>query len=404
MTPVDDSQILRVPLARRRRAAAATPAAISSRPPPTPTTDDPDVGRSRRQMLDFAMGDPGRSSSSPDNVQPMLLQRGCAFQACHSPQASNDFKLRIGNAGFFSADRARARTTSCCKNEFMAIEFPDARRGRAVAKTSSPTTIRASPASAASPTAAVPCSRPRARRARRQRSARSAALGHRDATAFCTIQEWLTRRARGRSAPQVTPMNAATTMTIVYVDRPPAHAAGRLEFDTFQGGADLRVAHDRVHRRRRSSSGRRRGRRASLLGGVRCSPPAPPTSSAPTSRTTATASCSPAQLRRRAARACTSSTIDGADLHARHARRRATPNGIKVHNFDPAWSPDGTARLRVDARQGRPDAVAQALPAAVRPLARRCHRHRGTAPPEQMTFLLELRDLARRSCGTAASR
>ena len=37
-----------------------------------------------------------------DNVQPILVQRGCTFQACHSPAATNDFKLRSGSPGFFS--------------------------------------------------------------------------------------------------------------------------------------------------------------------------------------------------------------------------------------------------------------------------------------------------------------
>ena len=36
-------------------------------------------------------------------MQPIFVQRGCAFQACHSPQANNDFKLRSGSVGFFSA-------------------------------------------------------------------------------------------------------------------------------------------------------------------------------------------------------------------------------------------------------------------------------------------------------------
>src|SRR6185436_13671834 len=77
--------------------------------------------------------DPGRQFFA-SYVQPLLLQRGCAFQGCHSPQASNDFKLRSGAVGFFSVV-ALEKNYQLLKNDFMAVEFADARRGRAVAKT-----------------------------------------------------------------------------------------------------------------------------------------------------------------------------------------------------------------------------------------------------------------------------
>src|SRR3569623_2073698 len=98
---VDDSQILRVPLAVIAGGRGHTGGDQFS------GTDDADykaihdwamsVG-----VLDFAMGDPGKQFFK-DNVQPILLQRGCAFMACHSPAATNDFKLRSGTQGFFSA-------------------------------------------------------------------------------------------------------------------------------------------------------------------------------------------------------------------------------------------------------------------------------------------------------------
>ena len=53
--------------------------------------------------------------------------------------------------------------------------------------------------------------------------------------AYCTIQEWITRE-RALHAADYTNMAAGQTAQIVYVERTGAATAGRLEFDTFQGG------------------------------------------------------------------------------------------------------------------------------------------------------------------------
>jgi hypothetical protein len=68
-----------------------------------------------------------------DQVMPILLARGCAAEGCHSPAAMNDFKLRSGTQGFFSPI-ALEKNYELVKNDFMAFEVPDVRRGRVVAK------------------------------------------------------------------------------------------------------------------------------------------------------------------------------------------------------------------------------------------------------------------------------
>src|SRR5690242_5645769 len=99
--PVDDSQLLKVPLAV---AAGGRGHTGGDQFPSTSDGDYTTIHDWANQVgvLDFAMGDPVKQFFK-DNVQPILIQRGCSFQACHSPAATNDFKLRSGTQGFFSA-------------------------------------------------------------------------------------------------------------------------------------------------------------------------------------------------------------------------------------------------------------------------------------------------------------
>jgi hypothetical protein len=232
-SPVDDSQILRIPLAV---AAGGRGHTGGDQFPSTSDGDFTTIHDWANQVgvLDFAMGDPVKQFFK-DNVQPILLQRGCSFQACHSPAATNDFKLRSGTQGFFSAV-ALEKNYELLKNEFIAIEFPDARRGRAIAKTILTDDFRVMgpggivhrggsvlETPGGGPSDPALCPQP-------WTSASSP---------FCTIQEWISRERSALGA-QVTSMNSGDSVNIVYVDRPAGQTAGRLEFDTFQPGADLK--------------------------------------------------------------------------------------------------------------------------------------------------------------------
>jgi hypothetical protein len=227
--PVDDSQLLRVPLA-----AGAGGRGHTGGDQFTDRSDGDYVAiqtwATQIGKLDFARGDMVKQYFA-DNVQPLLLSRGCSFQACHSPAATNDFKLRSGTQGFFSAV-ALQKNYELLKNEFMALEFFDARRSRAVAKAllSNGTNARGiahrggpvleTPGRPPDPTM---CAMP---------------------SAFCTMQEWVNReRAALLMRGEVTDMDTGDTIRIVYVDRPQTPVeVDRLAFDTFKGGAELRVA------------------------------------------------------------------------------------------------------------------------------------------------------------------
>lgn len=319
--PVDDSQILRVPLAVAAGGRGHTGGDQFA------DNMDPDyvaiktwaqaVGK-----LDFAAGDPVKQFFA-DNVQPIFLQRGCSFQACHSPAAANDFKLRSGTQSFFSAV-ALEKNYELFRNEFMAVEFPDPRRGRAVFKTLLPPTADpvhrggavldtqgqpSDPAMCPSPWVAT-------------------------TTPFCTINEWL-RLERAKLGTQVTDMSSGKPAHIVYVERPTGQAAGRLEFDTFQNGADLMVSNTSFT----ATGGLAPAPNGtSLLGG--CGLGASPDVQAP----------DVANDGDHVVFAGRASATDPLGLYivsissgtcARVTAAKSASNGIAIHNFDPAWSPDG---------------------------------------------------------------
>lgn len=232
-TPVEDSQILRIPLAVGAGGRGHTGGDQFA------GTDDADYKIIRgwamqAGVLDFAGTNAGKKFFA-SYVQPILLARGCSFQACHSPAATNDFKLRSGTQGFFSAV-ALEKNYELLRNEFMAIEFPDPRRGRAVSKAlisngdaASGIAHRGGPV-LEDPAHPGPCTIDPTR----------PLLDPEDFSPVCIIQAWLTLE-RSLVAGQVTSMNPNDPVTIVYVQRSTAALDGDpLAFDTFAGNAELR--------------------------------------------------------------------------------------------------------------------------------------------------------------------
>jgi len=166
------------------------------------------------------------------NVMPILLQRGCALEGCHSPDGFNDLRLRPGAQGFF-APSALKRNYDTMVKEFMALDSVDVRQSRAVKKNISPqaggTTHRAGqllqsdrfdPAKGTCPSFDP---------------ANPGAAGP-----FCVFHEWH-RLERADRAAAVSPMASGDVLPLAYVIRPP-DGDSLLEFDTFRGGADLMVA------------------------------------------------------------------------------------------------------------------------------------------------------------------
>jgi hypothetical protein len=279
--------------------------------------------------LDFGAGDTGKQFFR-DNVQPILIARGCSFPACHSPEAANDFKLRSGTNGFYSAI-ALEKNYELLRNEFMAIEYPDARRGRAVAKTILPafhgiahrgSFALETPGSGGSDPANCP-----------------ATYDPMTASAFCTIQKWIEiERAPLVSSGAVLAMNPGDTVPIVYVSRQANQVAGPLEFDTYQPNSDLLVA-DATLGAAQAITGV--GAPRSLL------------DNCPGAGNRATVDVRAPDVRYDgttvvfAMRTSASDPLGiyTVDLSGANCKRvlPALPDasGLKIHDFDPAWSPDG---------------------------------------------------------------
>ncbi len=332
--PVADSQILRIPLAVAAGGRGHTGGDQFS------STDDPDYVTIQNWatavgVLDFAMGDPVKQFFA-DNVQPIFLERGCSFQACHSPSAPNDFKLRSGTQGFFSAISLE-RNYDLARNNFMALEFPDARRGRIVAKTILPIDSRTTGVDGITHRGGAVLETQGAAAA--QPSDCPAVYDPTTATPFCSIQQWLTLE-RAALGTQVTNMDMGSPINLVYIERANGSiGAGRLEFDTFQGNADLRVA-PTTFAAGQALNPADEAASTSLLGGCAGLTAGVADVQAPDVSNDGTRIAFAARQDANSPLSVWMVDIDGSNCQ-QVTPPAAMSNGLQVHNFDPAWSPDG---------------------------------------------------------------
>jgi hypothetical protein len=164
------------------------------------------------------------------NVMPKLLARGCALEGCHSPDGFNDFRLRSGAQGFF-APLALRRNYHALLDEFMALDTVDVKQSRAVKKNIDPRTAgiihRAGPIFEDAVSATDPCPQP--------------FVAATNTRAICVLAEWH-RLERAAAASDVSPMaTSGSTIPLAFVSRPP-NPDDLLHFDTYRGGADLKLA------------------------------------------------------------------------------------------------------------------------------------------------------------------
>lgn len=280
--------------------------------------------------IEFGAGDPGREFFAT-RVQPLLLARGCSFEACHSPAATNDLTLRSGSQGFFSPI-ALERNYEKVRDQFMALEVPDARRGRSVAKNilSSLGGIahRGGPVLETAGSGGA------------QPSSCADPFDPETASAFCVVQEWVNiEREALLAAGEVLPLAEGDTVPVVYVARQPGHVAAALEFDTYQPGSDLRVSLATIGPDGALVTPVPDG--ASILAG--CAGAADPAAVDVRAPDVHRGGQQVAFAMRSAADAplqVFTVGIDGSDC-TQVTADEGEVDGLLIHNFDPAWSPDG---------------------------------------------------------------
>lgn len=335
--------------------------------------------------------DPARfreSDASPgyrffaNRVLPVLVREGCMTLGCHSPVGLR-FPLRGGSLGAFSA-YARRIDYALARN-FLALESPDPLRSRIIEKNLEPSSLVSGG---------------------RGLSHRGGALfidegsercGDFDAHAqplsevpsLCVLAEWhrIERAeaiARGDIRPEAAPLDG-----VVWVDRPPGVGLPT-EFEVYRPGADLRIAEASLD----AEGGVVLGAERSLLSGCGLA-------LGPTDARDPAVSWDGTRIAF-AARTSASEPLrlywvrpDGSECEPIPGVGAPVTeeNGILVHDFDPAFAPDGAvifASTRGNLDRARFDyAGPTRTPARLEANANLYVLDPGEDAPRQLTWLLD---------------
>ena len=296
---------------------------LVTRAPEVLRDDDPDPG-----LRFFA-----------NRVQPVLVRKGCMFGNCHAPSMFHDLRLRGGDQGVFS--RIATRQNYEMSREMLAVESPDPNAGRLMAKNLFPALDVSGGAGVAhrggslfedfsgggeiNPATLDDC------------ASVDADMGDlNEIPAYCVIARWHEiEREEAAARGEITPVDQVID-AVVWVARPVGVGAVT-DFNTFRGGADLRSAPATVD----AAGAVSLGASTSLLGG--CGLGGSPDVRGPA------VSWDGARIAF-AARNTNSDPLrlywmnaDGSscELIPDVAPGMNEADGILLHDFDPAFAPDG---------------------------------------------------------------
>ena len=283
-----------------------------------------------------------------DFVMPIFLKRGCALEACHSPGATNDFKLRAGTQGFISRFSLHSNYDTA-RREFLVADVPDVRQSRlvkkpvvAVAEGGFGLTHRGGPPLQSPGEVLDPalCAQPFPTDG--------------SATPFCTIVEWHKReRAALLTAGQADAMAPGSTLPLIAVSRPPNDDRA-IDFDTYEPGADLVIGNIGL-----GALGDVNPPTAVVTGSLlgNCAGVAADRSNVDVRHPAVAYDASKVAFAMRLGAADTLDIYE-VTLDAAHTCTKVTngngmtQNGIPLHNLDPMYGPDGA--LVFASTRGRP--------------------------------------------------
>ena len=320
-----------------------------------------------------------------NRVQPVLVREGCMFLSCHSPTMFHDLRLRGGDQGVFS--RIATRRNYDMSRELLAIESPDPNAGRLVAKNLFPP----------------------------NQVQDGEGIVHRGGSLFedfsgggvinpATVDDCATVDADGGDLNQLPPycviarwheiereeatahgeIDAANVLDgAVWVARP-VGVGDPLDFDTFRGGADLRFASATVAADGAVSLDPSMSLSAGcgIAAGADIRTPAASWDGSRIAFAARASASEPLRLYWMATDGSGCEIVPG-------TATPASANGILVHDFDPAFAPDG--RLVFASTRGNVDGSVDyrgptRTPAALQPNANLFVMDSGGV--RQLTFLL----------------
>ena len=277
-------------------------------------------------------------------VQPMLVKRGCVLIGCHSAPVFNDFKPRASSGSHFGLSATRDNYRQTLKQ--VALESPNPNAGRLMRKNLEPGRgiLHRGGALFALNGDPSQCD---------LGAAETGPLDDQDP--YCVIVAWIAKERAARTK------DLAPVSGIIYVKRPPSTADESLQsFESYSAGADLRFVGASLDAQGKIATN---GGDVSLLAGCGLDPSTadvrrPQVSWDGTQVAFAARASATTPLRVYTMKPDGSSCAPEPAVNAPPTDEEggAVPdNGELVHNFDPAYAPDGTlvfASTRGNIRKG----------------------------------------------------
>ncbi|HEX7480915.1 MAG TPA: hypothetical protein VF331_24145 [Polyangiales bacterium] len=345
-----------------------------------------DLVKRAPHLLELGAADEGLRFFA-NRVEPVLVRKGCMFLNCHSPAMFHDLRLRSGSSGFFSSI-AMQRNYDMSRN-MLALDAPDPNQSRLIAKNLCPATVGGHGVQHRGGALFEDfggCAKLQTQASAQQCASVDVDHGDLDKIpAYCVLAHWhdLERNlAIKRGELPATPPPAG----VLFITRPDG-VGGILDFETFRPGADLVLADASQNAQGELDLGATRSLLASCklgagldLRGTAISWDA--TTIAFSARQSASDAWRIYQVK-----------LDGTQcapvpgLPAKSAEQ----NGITIHDFDPAYAPDGRivfASTRGNLDGGTDYRGPTLTPASLAPNANIYIYDPKTSSVRQLTYLL----------------